>query len=263
MNLLATIPRSLGTTVTPASTAAAAYLPPNNRNISGNVGVNSIDRNTAARRLSVTAMTTGDDGDIFLINFTQFYELLLRITQIVYAELWEEDKTVALNKVLQEVILPMYVWSQGHSKLGSTDQLMREERISLLLHTYAPNLWRVFLMYAQDSNGKVPEFNLQYPQCAQDVERLLFGVPKGSPAGFVSRQASAGVEPYMMTLAACVRLCLDYGLVPHLATREDVKKIYCSVYGQKQVSLRKGPVVPSSTNAVKARYAMKPNMYVH
>ena len=39
-------------------------------------------------------------NDKFIINFSQFYMLLLRITQIVYADLFETDATVAFNKIL-------------------------------------------------------------------------------------------------------------------------------------------------------------------
>ena len=39
--------------------------------------------------------------DKFIINFSQFYMILLRMTQIVYPVLFEEDATVAFNKILQ------------------------------------------------------------------------------------------------------------------------------------------------------------------
>jgi hypothetical protein len=39
--------------------------------------------------------------DKFIINFSQFYMMLLRMTQIVYAELFERDSTLAFNKILQ------------------------------------------------------------------------------------------------------------------------------------------------------------------
>ena len=51
------------------------------------------------RRLSVVSKVD-QSMDVFTINFTQFYELLLRMTEIVYPTLWKEDKTVALNKVV-------------------------------------------------------------------------------------------------------------------------------------------------------------------
>jgi len=39
--------------------------------------------------------------DNFIINFSQFYMILLRVTQIVYGELFETDSTLAFNKLLQ------------------------------------------------------------------------------------------------------------------------------------------------------------------
>ncbi len=125
--------------------------------------------------------------DRFLMSFSQFYQSLLRITEIIYDELYAVDATLAFSKMLQvrryhlitmcacfiidhtlcielqEVICPLYVWSNStsnpsgkhHEKRGSTDPLVLEARILLLMVTYAPNLWRVFLTYAQDASGKV------------------------------------------------------------------------------------------------------------
>lgn len=56
----------------------------------------------------------------------------------------------------------MSIWSKGRHKRGSTDVLVLEERIQLLLATYAPNLWRVFLCYAQDAVGKVTYIRYEY-----------------------------------------------------------------------------------------------------
>lgn len=39
--------------------------------------------------------------DRFIINFSQFYMMLLRMTQIVFADLFETDSTLAFNKILQ------------------------------------------------------------------------------------------------------------------------------------------------------------------
>jgi len=44
------------------------------------------------------------------LGFGQFYQILLHIAQIVYPELYESDATVAFNKILLEVICPMYLW---------------------------------------------------------------------------------------------------------------------------------------------------------
>jgi hypothetical protein len=38
--------------------------------------------------------------DKFVVNFGQFYQLLLHITQIVYAELYANDPTAAFNRIL-------------------------------------------------------------------------------------------------------------------------------------------------------------------
>ena len=75
-----------------------------------------------------------------------------RISKIVYKDIAEKDETVAMNKIILETLLPMYVWTQdGHCKKGSTNPLLLEPRIPLIFTTYAPNLWKVFLMYSQVS----------------------------------------------------------------------------------------------------------------
>lgn len=56
---------------------------------------------------------------------------------------------------IQEVMCPLFVWCKGHHKRGSRDVLVLEERILLLMTTYAPNLYRVFLTYGHDAVGKV------------------------------------------------------------------------------------------------------------
>jgi len=120
--------------------------------------------------------------DQFTINFTQWYSILLKISQIVYPTVYSQSASEALNKILLESILPLYIWcSQGHSKLGTTDPLVADERIALLFMTYAPNLWKVFLSYACDSTSKAPAITLSYPNHAQAAEAALFGVPPACP----------------------------------------------------------------------------------
>lgn len=47
-------------------------------------------------------------ADRFIINFSQFYMMLLRMTQIVYGELFEKDSTLAFAKILQvSLIFPV------------------------------------------------------------------------------------------------------------------------------------------------------------
>eukprot|EP00595_Chromulina_sp_UTEXLB2642_P002766 CAMPEP_0196768088 /NCGR_PEP_ID=MMETSP1095-20130614/42327_1 /TAXON_ID=96789 ORGANISM="Chromulina nebulosa, Strain UTEXLB2642" /NCGR_SAMPLE_ID=MMETSP1095 /ASSEMBLY_ACC=CAM_ASM_000446 /LENGTH=145 /DNA_ID=CAMNT_0042137169 /DNA_START=810 /DNA_END=1244 /DNA_ORIENTATION=- len=48
--------------------------------------------------------------DPLAINFFQFYQLLLKITSIVYPDLYSNDETVAMNKILLESIVPLYAW---------------------------------------------------------------------------------------------------------------------------------------------------------
>ena len=135
----------------------------------------------------------------------------------------------------------MYAWTQGHSKPGSDDPLVKEERIALSLITYAPNLWKVFLFYAQDVNAKVPDLKLPFPQAAQEVERMLFGIPKGAPYRSSGDTSNAKLdftiaEPFIMTQAACTRMCLDYGIIPHLVSKEEMKQIMNKVNKSKQLT---------------------------
>jgi hypothetical protein len=39
--------------------------------------------------------------DRFILNFTQFYNILIIITEIVYSDLFHIDMTVAFNKFIQ------------------------------------------------------------------------------------------------------------------------------------------------------------------
>ena len=72
---------------------------------------------------------------------------------------------------LQEVLCPLYAWCKGHCKRGSIDTLVTEDRLALLMFTYSPNLWRVFLMYAQDAVGKTQDVHLLFPEYAQANEK--------------------------------------------------------------------------------------------
>jgi len=52
-------------------------------------------------------------NDNFIINFSQFYMILLRVTQIVYGDLFESDATLAFNKLLQVqnlLLFLRYIW---------------------------------------------------------------------------------------------------------------------------------------------------------
>lgn len=180
-------------------------------------------------------------SDSFRLNFAQFYQILLRITHVVYSELYEKSPSHAFNKLLQEAILPLACWSSGHHKRGSTDTLVTDERIVLLLMTYAPNLWRVFLSYGQDCRAKVPAAaSSPYPRTAQQSERALFGSPRGAPCP-PQQEFFSGI---FMTEASCLRFCQDYGLMPHLMTRGLMKDLIFSLNREKTVSSRARPREP-------------------
>lgn len=59
--------------------------------------------------------------DKFVINFGQFYQLLLHITQIVYPELYQDDATVAFNKILLVRILFFYQLTPRHRGIVGSD----------------------------------------------------------------------------------------------------------------------------------------------
>lgn len=140
------------------------------------LGVNNPSENLASKALQEALK-----GDQFTLNFNQFYMVLLKVTQVVYPQLYEHDPCAAFNKVLLESLIPLYSWSVGNEKRGTVDPLLQDERIALLLVTYMPNLWRVFLAYAQDSVCKAPEMDLPFPAFAQACEHALFGIPPGAP----------------------------------------------------------------------------------
>jgi hypothetical protein len=143
----------------------------------GILGINNPDENIAS-----AALQEALKNDPYTINFAQFFSILLRISQVVYPDLHEENKKGALNKVLTESVLPLYGWCLGHDKRGCEDPLVSDERIALLLMTYAPNLWKVFLAYSQDSSHRPPNIDeMTFPNYAQACERAFFGAPKGAP----------------------------------------------------------------------------------
>jgi hypothetical protein len=239
IRLLSTIPRTLGT-----STMGAAD------------NVHAMQKDSMLRRKSMLAAQTGrsnsnkmssnsstkseDSGmqgdeqeDDMSVNFTQFYQLILQITQIVYKDLYETDSTVALNNFLIESLVPLMAWTRerSHNKRGSTDVLVKEERIALLLATYSPNIWKVFLMYAHNSIKKAPEEgSLRYPDTAKMNERTLFGLPAGCPNRMYNNVGGIGnsaTKDYLViSETSFLRLCMDYGLCPQLQTVKQCKDIF-------------------------------------
>ena len=189
------------------------------------------------------------------INFSQFYFMLGKIAEIVYTDLYKADNTVAMNKIILEVVLPMYAWTQSHCRKGCTDPLLLEPRVHLVLSTYAPNLWKVFLMYAQDLNGKMSSLNQPFPEVAKCSERALFGMPFGVNAKQSDLEAAiefntktvGGITnfsadtAFIMTKLAVVKFARDYGIVPHLVTKKQLNNIFNHVNRDKSTNKRKKP----------------------
>lgn len=173
-----------------------------------------------------------------ILNFGQFYHLLLTITEIVYSELYQTNPTLAFNKFITEVICPFYLWSKGRYKRGSTDPLVLEERILLVLNTYAPNLWRVFLTYATDVVGKISEVTLSYPDAAQLNERGLFKLPPVAPPRFYQDGAGQKTnlpESLVVNENGILRFARDYGLTPNVVTQAQVREIYRKINRNKTI----------------------------
>lgn len=211
--------------------------------------LSTVPRNLGCSETAEDITPAAITSDNFRLNFAQFYQILLRITHIVYADLYAKAPSHAFNKFLQEAILPLSCWSKGHHKRGSTDTLVTDERIVLLLMTYAPNLWRVFLAYAQDCHAKVPAVAASpYPSTAKISERQLFGVPTGAPNNQSTGSLGGGdaVSGIFMTESSCLKFCQDYGLMPHLMNRAIMKDTIFSLNRDKTLTRR---VKPKATHA--------------
>jgi len=142
------------------------------------------------------------------------------MARIVYNDLYDVDPTEAMHKLLQEAVLPLFTWSQGHEKRGATDILVIEGRILLLMQTYAINLWKVFLFYAVDQSGRIPNLDLRFPSVVQQSEKMMFGCPPSLPPLPVSEGEE--MNAYIMSVGAFVKFCEDYELIPTLMSRRDV-----------------------------------------
>ncbi len=141
------------------------------------VGIQNPEENVAS-----AALQDALKKDRFVISFTQFYQILFKMSNVVYPEIYKKSRTEAFNKLLLESAVPLYAWKVGNNeKLGTIDPLLADERIALLLMAYAPNLWKLFLMYAGDIYTKQPSPDLHFPKFAQAVEVSLHGLPRDCP----------------------------------------------------------------------------------
>ena len=179
--------------------------------------------------------------DKFFVNFTQFYQLLIQITEIIYPEIYNNPapsnpcgKTIAFNKFMHEIVIPMYVFS-FHSKRGCTDPLLLETRIPLALNMYAPNLWKLFCLYGNDNTGKapIPQKTEKYPSSAQIAEKNLFGLPSG--VRHENNFPNSSKDFVTLPENSMLRMFTDFGITPQLLSRSDAKKLYAQVCQEKKL----------------------------
>jgi hypothetical protein len=107
----------------------------------------------------VLRLEAGKEVDDKNASFPEFYTFLLVLCDRAYSDIFQRSATDAMELFLHEVIVPIYYFHMGendHEKCASRDPLVKDGRITLLLNAYLPNLWRVFLHYAQDMANRVP-----------------------------------------------------------------------------------------------------------
>ena len=186
------------------------------------------------------------------INFAQFHYIALKMTEVAYPQLFHKDAVAAFDKVLREVFLPLFVWSQGHYKQGSIDPLLSDARVALLAHIYAPNLWKVFCYYSVDLNNRSPTLNVPYPEGAKVAERAFFGIPHGAP--FLSTETDKVklesrkhlqkgrddgfdvTHGLLITEKDFMKFCNDYGITHHLLSKNEIKTIFKEMNRGKSIS---------------------------
>jgi hypothetical protein len=193
-----------------------------------------------------------DDCDKRDCSFPEFYTLLLMLCQRTYGEIYKKSSTDAMELFLHEVIVPIYYFHMSeydHERCAATDPLVKDGRIALLLNAYLPNLWRVFLHYAQDLANRVPatfeetsnvtEFGthkplpgeLAFPSMAQASERALFAgvhhLPSLSPEAEQKMGAASQGQVYTVHENGLLRFCEDFGLNELLPKKKIINVYKC------------------------------------
>jgi len=239
----------------------------------------------------VVKAAAGDDiealndilNDDTMLNFTQFFFLILQIAAVVYEDIHVTDPTLATHKLIQEALIPLYIWNTGYHILGCTNKLLLDRKVALILFTYGPNLWQVFTTYGQymcsirSKQEKIP-----YPEGAKCSERAQHGVPDKSPFNrsdvyaadpeFSKLDAamqhriigqstttdrivgnSVGSIPanklnsegIVLNETSALKLFSDFGIVPNLLSKREFKSLFSKVNRIKRVQ----PVAVSSSAA--------------
>jgi len=224
-----------------------------NTHLGPNEDVKKFDATDVWRK--VLRLDMGKEVDIKKASFPEFYTFILVLCDRAYSHIFQRSATDAMELFLHEVIVPIYYFHMGevdHEKCASRDPLVKDGRITLLLNAYLPNLWRVFLHYAQDLANRVPatfdeegvvtEFGthkplpeeLAFPKVAQSSERSLFeGVTNlPSMAPDADRSGKSVNQVYTIHASGILRFCEDYGL-NEIVTKSNILKTYKNVVGHR------------------------------
>lgn len=211
---------------------------------------------------STNSSALGGAAEAGRVDFGQWYQLLLRIASIVYADLYAQDATVAFSKLLFETIAPLFLICHKSQAVANakaaavtpstnktsllprhrrallqSDPLLHDARILLVLITYASNLWKVFLTYATDAVGKLPEVSLPFPAAAQLNERGMHKLPVVAPEKHLnsaSSQVYAGLtaDSWILSESGWLRLCRDYAFSPYVFSNAQLREVYRSLVGR-------------------------------
>lgn len=165
-------------------------------------------------------------------GFNEFFQMLLLVCDLLGLKIFEQrgggrEASHDFQQLLLDVMVPMYHCGPGWGRrLLSKDALVSETRILLLLQSYLPNLWRVFLLYCQDAKGSAFSGPLNsFPAFAQRSEALLHGVrTKASPMfpGPIDPDAQA----LFVTERSMLRCAEHFGIVPSMCSERVFIKVF-------------------------------------
>jgi hypothetical protein len=122
------------------------------------------------------------------------------------------------------------------------------------MYRYAPNIWKTFLLYAQDLVGRSSNLNLPFPEAAKCSEKVLYSLPFGinfdkedveyATSFMLSDKGVSKFSTdtaFIMTKSACIKFARDYGLVPYLMTRKQFKEAFSKVNRPKNSVVKATP----------------------
>lgn len=79
------------------------------------------------------------------MDFGQWYQLLLKVTSIVYDELYSTDPTAAFSQLLFESIAPLYLFCQHQQKAQQLQQQQQQRSDTAGTQCPTPSLCSLYL----------------------------------------------------------------------------------------------------------------------